>query len=84
MSSGAETIGPASAGNGNEKPTPASLVHELSEALTAIGNYLTAAKRMLDGEADPPGATVPEVLERSLVQLSRAVEALRQIRTSMP
>jgi hypothetical protein len=66
-----------------EQPAPAELLHELTEALTAAGNYLTAASRMLDTGADPPDMTVRQALEKSMGQFLRAVEALRRLRNSV-
>ncbi len=64
---------------GDGPPAVAALMHELTEALTATGNYLTAATRMLDANVDPPDVTLRDVLEKSLVQFSRSVEILRQL-----
>jgi hypothetical protein len=55
------------------------LIHELVEALTAMGNYLTLATRLLDGAADPPETTPRDALGKGLVQFSRAIDAVRQL-----
>jgi len=54
---------------------------ELTEALTALGNYLAAACHLV---ADPATASGPhqlaDVLEKALEQHSRSAVALRRIR----
>jgi len=56
------------------------LTHELVEALTATGNYLAAAARILKVESRPSGDTLGDVLKKSLTQFARAVEAVRRLR----
>jgi hypothetical protein len=58
----------------------AALVRELIEALTASGNYLTAANRIFGSEARPAQETLGEALEKSLAQFERASEAARRLR----
>ena len=64
-------------------PEAVALTHELVEALTAIGNYLTAAAHIRRVEPCPPGDTLDEVLEKSLTQFTRAVEAVRRLRAAI-
>lgn len=64
------------------KASPEALTHELVEALTAIGNYLTAAIRVLTVEPRPPRDTLGEALEKSLNQFARAVETVRRLRAA--
>lgn len=56
----------------------AALVHELTEALTALGNYLASANRLNDSA--PRSQRLGEALEKSLGQHERAVEATRRLR----
>jgi hypothetical protein len=54
-------------------------LHELTEALTALGNFLASANKM--HESALPGARrLGETLEKSLRQHERAVEATRRLR----
>lgn len=60
-----------------EDPIPATL-HELAEALQAIGNYLSALRRSLaEADSRPPPA---EVVERGVAQWARAQHAMRELR----
>ena len=68
---------------GEAQPAPALLIHELAEALTAIGNYLTALSLMLNPGAAPDETTAQEVVEKGLSQYSRAVEGLHRLRKSV-
>jgi len=54
----------------------AALVHELIEALTALGNYLFAAQRQFENRREMLG----EALRASLGQYERAAECLRGLR----
>jgi hypothetical protein len=54
----------------------AALVHELIEALTALGNYLAAAQRQFEHRQEVLG----EALRGSLSQYERAVECLQRFR----
>jgi len=47
------------------------LVAELIEALTAIGNYVTAANHIFGAEPRPTQETLGEALAKSLAQLRR-------------
>lgn len=54
------------------------MLHELSEALQATGNYLGALRRSMgEGSGQPPDA---EVLEQAMSQLCRAHHATRELR----
>ena len=56
------------------------LVAELIEALTAIGNYVTAANPIFGAEPRPTQETLGEALAKSLAQFERANEAARRLR----
>ena len=62
------------------KETGIALVHELSEPLAAIENYLEAAKCL--HEADTPSArtTLGEIFEMSQTEVARVNEILRRLR----
>jgi hypothetical protein len=62
---------------GGEPPTNrstdlAALLHELIEALTALGNYLETARQVSAGQSD---TTLATALERSVDQFERSVAA---------
>jgi phosphoglycerate-specific signal transduction histidine kinase len=66
---------------GGEPPTnrsadQAALLHELIEALTALGNYLAAAQRDVENQRGVLG----EALQGSLSQYQRAAECIRRLR----
>jgi hypothetical protein len=54
-------------------------VRELVEALTAIGNYLAAADRILDGATTPVAERLSDVLGKSMAQYGRAANAARRL-----
>ena len=57
----------------------ATIAHELSESLTAIGNYIGGAKLML--QRDRPNPTmVTDALSNGTEQVARSAEALRLLR----
>jgi hypothetical protein len=58
------------------------IIHELAEALTAIGNFVTVAARISDG-ANPTGIDIRRVLEGASGQHERAATALHQLRTRL-
>jgi phosphoglycerate-specific signal transduction histidine kinase len=62
----------------NQSDEKAAHLHELTEALTALGNYLAAAHRRLADQPDRP-SEVRNILARSLEQCERAGEALRRL-----
>jgi hypothetical protein len=71
--------------DGDEAPTnpsadEAALLHELSEALTALGNYLAAAQREFEVYPGPMQEVLAEALRGGLTQYERAAEAVRQLR----
>ena len=57
------------------------LLHELIEALTALGNYLAAAQRELENQPALKQKVFERVIRHSLIQYDRAVEAIRQLQT---
>jgi len=54
-------------------------VRELVEALTAIGNYLAAVKRILADGPAPPAERLGDVLDKSMGQYERAAKAARRL-----
>jgi hypothetical protein len=52
---------------------------ELVEALTAVGNYLAVANRILAGETTPVTERVRDVLDKSMGQYERAANAAREL-----
>jgi hypothetical protein len=67
-----------SAERSNEK---IALVRELIEALTAVGNYLAAANRIVGGEPRLPQDSIGEALEKGVGQFERASEAVCRLHT---
>lgn len=63
----------------SQNVSTAAPLHELTEALTALGNFLASAKKM-HAKALPGSLPLGEVLEKSLRQHQRAVEAVRRMR----
>lgn len=57
----------------------ATLAHELNQPLTAIGNYLQAARRLLAAEGREPGR-VEDAIERAAQQATRAGQVIRRLR----
>jgi hypothetical protein len=68
---------------GQDAATRASLalVNELSEALTALTNYLEAASRLDAPNTQSARRRQSEALEKGLAQLSRADGLLRRLRS---
>jgi hypothetical protein len=56
------------------------LVHELTEAHTALGNYLLAARKIVEGGPGSRQARLCEVIDAAIGQSERANNALRQLR----
>jgi two-component system sensor kinase FixL len=54
------------------------LAHELNQPLSAVGNYINGARRLLDSGADP--AAIKDALERASAQTLRAGEIIRRLR----
>ena len=57
------------------------LMHELSEALTALGHYLGAAQQLAGHRWDSVSGRLGECLEGGLRQQQRAVVAVRALQT---
>ena len=64
----------------DEAAPAATLVSELTEALTALGNYLASANKLAISSPLPRPQRLSEALQKSLGQHERAVEATRQLR----
>jgi hypothetical protein len=64
----------------SEATPGATLVSELTEALTALGNYLASANKLVISSQLPGPQRLNEALQKSLGQHERAVEATRQLR----
>ena len=77
-----EVTNPQSA-DGKASPEAVALSHELVEALTATGNYLSAATRLLAGELRSPEDKLGDALAKSLTQFARAAEAVRHLRAAI-
>jgi two-component system sensor kinase FixL len=58
----------------------AALAHELNQPLTAIMNYLTAARRTLGSAGDPQAARVLGFIDKATQQTTRAGQIIRQLR----
>jgi two-component system sensor kinase FixL len=57
------------------------LAHELNQPLTAITNYLQAARRLVaDMPAGLGGVSAAEVMEKAIAQATRAGEVIRRLR----
>lgn len=56
------------------------LVHELSEPLTAVANYLTAARRVLGADAGSADCGLAEILEKAVAQTDRAGKIVHRVR----
>jgi hypothetical protein len=55
------------------------VLHEVTEALTALGNYLAVAHRKFEEQPEPRQEGLGEALEKSLGQQERASEAVRRL-----
>ena len=55
---------------------------DMAEALTALGNYLQAAHRMIAGRTGTTEEVLVEALEKALEQQERCASALRRHRVS--
>lgn len=58
----------------------ASLAHELNQPLTAIANYIQAARRMLLQGSDANLARASETMEKAAAQTIRAGQVIRRLR----
>ncbi len=56
------------------------LAHELNQPLTAVMNYMNAARRGLEGSADPVAVRTRELLEKAVAQTGRAGQIIRRLR----
>ena len=56
------------------------LVRELTEAFTALGNYLAAARHEFENQPGPMPEALGEALRKSLGQHARAAECIRRLR----
>jgi hypothetical protein len=63
----------------NRDPEKAALLHEVTEALTALGNYLDVAHRKFKDQPEPRQEDLGEALKKSLGQYERAAEAVRRL-----
>ena len=72
-------LGPDSNGSSGTSVEIGGPVRELVEALTALGNYLAAANRILADGPTPPVERLGDVLDKSMGQHERAAKAARQL-----
>lgn len=56
------------------------LAHELNQPLTAIMNYVKAARRTVDGVDDPRVARAVELVDKAAAQTTRAGQIIRRLR----
>jgi len=70
---------PTDRNTGGESTETTALVRELSEALTAVGNYLAAAHRIIAAESRPNQDPIAAAIEKSAGQCERASEAVRRL-----
>ncbi|TAN12558.1 MAG: PAS domain S-box protein, partial [Rhizobiaceae bacterium] len=56
------------------------LAHELNQPLTAVMNYMNAARRSLGAAEDPATVRVRELLEKAVDQTARAGQIIRRLR----
>lgn len=56
------------------------LAHEVNQPLTAIGNYLQAARRFMTASGIAPGDRVAEALDKAAAQTERAGQVVRTMR----
>jgi hypothetical protein len=81
MRTGSEGRLPTSAGEGET----ADALIDLVEALTALGNYLSAVNHIVVGRLNgDPQQVIVETLEKALGQHERSVSALKRLRASQP
>ena len=73
-------IGAIGAPSASEAAPTAALVDELTEALTALGNYLASANKLFISSPLPGSQRLSEALQKSLCQHERAAEATRRLR----
>lgn len=56
------------------------LAHELNQPLSAISNYLTGSRRILEAETDERSATLRDALAKAADQAMRAGQIIRRLR----
>ena len=56
------------------------LAHELNQPLSAIANYVTGSRRLIEGAADPRLDRVRDALDKAASQALRAGEIIRRLR----
>jgi two-component system sensor kinase FixL len=56
------------------------LAHELNQPLSAISNYLTGSRRMLDGDTGEKSETLRDALSKAADQAMRAGQIIRRLR----
>lgn len=56
------------------------LAHELNQPLTAVMNYMNAARRGLQSSADPAAGRALELLDKAVAQTGRAGQIIRRLR----
>ncbi len=61
--------------------TAGMLAHELNQPLTATSNYLSAAQAVIEASDAPPLARITDLLSRANVQMQRAGDILRRLRS---
>jgi two-component system sensor kinase FixL len=58
----------------------AAIAHELNQPLSAILNYINAARRMLSQARDAKAGRASELIEKAVAQTARAGQIIRQLR----
>jgi two-component system sensor kinase FixL len=58
----------------------AAIAHELNQPLTAVLNYINAARRTAGSLLDPQGLRIVELIDKAANQTSRAGQIIRQLR----
>lgn len=58
----------------------AALAHELNQPLTAVMNYVKAARRTADASETPQAAKVMELIDKAAQQTARAGQIIRRLR----
>jgi two-component system, LuxR family, sensor kinase FixL len=58
----------------------AALAHELNQPLSAILNYINAARRTLSNTQDPQAGRASDLIEKAVTQTARAGQIIRQLR----
>ena len=58
----------------------AALAHELNQPLSAILNYINAARRTLSNVKDPQASRASELIDKAVTQTARAGQIIRQLR----